>query len=504
MHWADKIAEELLKRGENHRIATGITPSGHIHLGNLREMLTADAVKRAVEDMGGRAEIVYIADTFDPLRKRYPFLPEEYEKYVGMPLSEIPCPCGEHESYAEHFLQPFLESLDILGIEVEVKRADRMYKAGEYEEAIKTALKKKEQIKKILEEVTGKKCDEGWSPFMPLCENCKRLNSTKVVDFDESGVYYTCECGYEGKASYKGGGKLGWRIDWPARWGILGITCEPMGKDHAAAGGSYDTGKRLAREVFGIEPPYPVVYEWIHLKGVGAMKSSKGIVVPVREMVDVLPPEIVRYIIIRSKPERHIDFDPASLLDLIDEFEEAVASQDRSAQLSMAENVKYSDVPFRHLVVVGQISNWDVEKAIEIIKRTGYEVNEETLPDIKRRLEYARRWIGKFAPERLKFRIIDIDKEKVEFSEQEIEFLREFAKELGKLESARASELHNLVYDVANRINMKPAKAFKAIYKAILGKTYGPRAGHFMESLGVDWVRERFEKVLKAAGKAKS
>lgn len=498
IHWADKIAEELLERGEKHRIATGITPSGHIHLGNLREMLTADAVRRAVEDRGGKAEIVYIADTFDPLRKRYPFLPEEYEKYIGMPLSEIPCPCGEHESYAEHFLQPFLESLEILGIDVEVKRADRMYKAGEYEEAIKTALKKKEQIREILEEVTGKKCEKDWSPFMPLCESCGRLNSTKVVDFDEKDVYYICECGNEGKVSYRGGGKLGWRVDWPARWGILGITCEPMGKDHAAAGGSYDTGKRIAREVFGIEPPYPIVYEWIHLKGVGAMKSSKGIVVPVREMVEVLPPEIVRYIIIRSKPERHIDFDPASLLELIDEFEEAYARGDRSVQLSMVENVKYSDVPFRHLVVVGQIANWDVERAVEIVRRTGYRVDEETLPDIKRRLEYARRWIEKFAPDRLKFEVLSVEdvKEKVQFSDEEIEFLRKFARKLGEVGMARADELHNLVYEVASEIGIKPAKAFRAIYKAILGKTYGPRAGYFMESLGVDWVKDRFERIV--------
>ncbi|RUM34669.1 MAG: lysine--tRNA ligase, partial [Archaeoglobus sp.] len=103
MHWADKVAEELLRRGDKHRIATGITPSGHIHLGNLREMLTADAVRRALEDRGGKVKIIYIADTFDPLRKRYPFLPAEYDKYVGMPLSRIPCPCGEHKNYAEHF-----------------------------------------------------------------------------------------------------------------------------------------------------------------------------------------------------------------------------------------------------------------------------------------------------------------------------------------------------------------------------------------------------------------
>ena len=492
MHWADKVAEELLSRGKKHRIATGITPSGHIHLGNLREMLTADVVRRAVEDRGGKAEMVYIADTFDPLRKRYPFLPEEYEKYVGMPLSEIPCPCGGHENYAEHFLEPFLESLEILGIDVKVKKADEMYRKGEYVQEIKTSLREKEKIKKILEEVTGKKCDESWSPFMPLCESCGRINSTRVVDFDDSGVYYVCECGHEGKASYRGGGKLGWRIDWPARWKILGITCEPMGKDHAAAGGSYDTGKLLAKEVFGIEPPYPIVYEWIHLKGVGAMKSSKGIVVPVREIVEVLPPEIVRYIIIRSKPERHIDFDPSSLLDLIDEFEEAYTRGDRSVELSLVKSVRYCRVPFRHLVVVGQIAGWNPDRVVEILKRTGYEIDIE---DIRRRLKYAEKWLSRFAPDRLKFEIRDVEELNVKFDEEELEFLRRFAEAMK--EGMNASDLHNLVYEVANDVGIKPGKAFKAIYKAIVGKSYGPRAGYFMESLGVEWVKDRFLRVVE-------
>lgn len=489
IHWADVIADELLKRSDKHRIATGITPSGHIHLGNLREMLTADAVRRAVIDKGGKAELIYIADTFDPLRKRYPFLPKEYEQYVGMPLSEIPDPEGCHKNYAEHFLQPFLESLEILGIPVRVERADEMYKEGRYEEAIRTSLQQRDKIAKIIEEVTGRKLEEDWYPFMPLCEECGRINSAKVVGFDDKWIYYRCSCGHEGKASYRGGGKLTWRVDWAARWKILGITCEPFGKDHAAAGGSYDTGKRLAREIFGIEPPYPIPYEWIHLKGVGAMSSSKGIVIPVREFLDVLPPEIVRFIIIRAKPKRHIDFDPANLLELVDEFEEGIRKKDRSVELSLVGDVEYSDVPFRHLVVAGQIAKWDLERVLEILARTGYEVDEVTRRDVERRLKYAKNWLEKFAPDRLKFEIAE-SVEPSKFSDEERRFLKEFAEKLS--EDMSAEDIHNAVYAVARELGMKPAKAFQAIYKAILDKTYGPRAGYFIKSVGVEWAKKRF------------
>jgi lysyl-tRNA synthetase class 1 len=487
MHWADVIASELIEISSFHRIATGISPSGHIHLGNLREMVTADAVRRALIDAGGKAEMVYIADDMDPLRRRYPFLPEKYSEYVGMPLCKIPDPTGCHESYSEHFLQPFLESLDILGIPVEVRRASEMYRQGLYESAIKLSLKEKDKIAQIIREVTGRELEEDWYPFMPLCESCGRINTTAVTGFDDHWIYYSCMCGNTGKGSYKGGGKLSWRLDWVARWKILQITCEPFGKDHAAAGGSYDTGKRLAREVFDYPPPYPVPYEWIHLKGKGAMKSSKGIVIPVREFIEAIPPEIVRYIIIRVKPEKHIDFDPGfGLLEIIDEFEQKIFERDRSVQLSLVGEVRYTEVLFRHLIVVGQIANWDPEKTLEILERNGYR-RSEVSDDVKRRLKYCRVWLEKYAPENLRFKL---NMGKVELSDEERRFIEKYSERLR--EDMNAEEIHTLVYEVAKGHGIDANKAFKAIYRILVGKEQGPRVGYFIKSLGVEWVKKRF------------
>src|SRR5450756_1195120 len=84
IHWADVIARatEGLQV-----IATGITPSGNIHVGNMREVVTADAIFRAIKDVGKAARLIYVADSYDPLRTVYPFLPTSYKEYVGMPLS---------------------------------------------------------------------------------------------------------------------------------------------------------------------------------------------------------------------------------------------------------------------------------------------------------------------------------------------------------------------------------------------------------------------------------
>ena len=318
IHWADVVAKEALEKSSRHIVASGITPSGNIHIGNMREVLTADAVFRALRDAGGDATLIYIADTYDPLRKVYPFLDESYKEHVGKPLSEIPC--TDHTSYAEHFLEPFIDSMDKLDIHPVIHHADKLYKKGAFVDAIKTALVKKDKIARILEDVSSRTLEPDWNPFNPICNDCGKLTTTKVTGFDPDAetVDYSCSCGSTGTVSMRGGGKLTWRVDWPARWPILGVTIEPFGKDHASAGGSYDTGKRISAEVYDYPAPHPIVYEWIMLKGKGAMSSSTGVTVSISDMLEILPPEVLRYLIIRSKPEKHIEFDPGlPLLNLL-------------------------------------------------------------------------------------------------------------------------------------------------------------------------------------------
>ena len=123
----------------------------------------------------------------------------------------------------------------------------------------------------------------------------------------------------------KGEGKLPWRIDWPAKWAWIGVTCEAFGKDHGASGGSYDTGKEIC-QLFGYDAPQPLVYEWISLKGKGAMSSSSGNTIGPIEALELVPPEILRFLIAESKPSKAIEFDAGmSLVNLADEFERSCA-----------------------------------------------------------------------------------------------------------------------------------------------------------------------------------
>jgi len=253
-HWADRMASRILAAGGETVVSTGISPSGEIHVGNLRETLTGDALVRAIRARGAAPRFNFVADNFDPLRKVYPFLdPARYAAFVGRPLSDIPCPCDRHPSYAEHYLAPFLASLGELGIEVELVRADGLYRSGLMTPYVVQALESRDRIAAILTELTGKEVGPEWSPFQPLCRGCASLTAARTTAFSGSArtVSYACRCGREETVPIEGAGKLTWRVDWPARWMALGVTVEPFGKDHATRGGSYDTGARIVREVFG-------------------------------------------------------------------------------------------------------------------------------------------------------------------------------------------------------------------------------------------------------------
>ncbi len=498
MHWADEMAEKLLEEGGEIVVCTGITPSGPIHIGNLRELITADAVYRSLKEREVKVTFHYIGDTFDPLRRVYPFLDSSYQEHVGKPLSEIPCPCGEHENYAEHFLDPFLKSIKELDIEAQPLRADRMYKEGKYVDTIITALEKREQIIEIIDTETGKKTPEGWSPFNPLCSDCGRMSETAVEGFDaeRKTINYRCSCGSRGTVSMSGGGKLVWRVDWPARWKILGVTYEPFGKDHASHGGSYSTGKRISEKVFGRPAPQAVVYEWISLKGKGDMSSSKGNVLTIEDMLEVVPPEVLRYFILRRPPRKSIAFDPGlSMLNLINEYDDVEeANKDkRSYQLSVIKQKDPVGVAYKHLVSVVQIAGENEEEIFTVLKRSGYEVeNRERILD---RARYARRWLKKYAPEEVKFELQKkLPPQVKELSPLQKQVLGNLAQRLKP--DMTGEDIHQLLYQIREELDAKPADVFQAIYMALLGKAKGPRAGWFISALDHEFVIERFQQAV--------
>ena len=303
-------------------------------------------------------------------------------------------------------------------------------------------------------------------------------------------------------ATGAGGGKLVWRIDGAARWKVLGVTVEPFGKDHATRGGSYDTGVRIAREVFEIEPPFPVPYEWIGLKGMGDMASSKGNVLSIAAALEIVPPEALRYMVLRERPQRKLTFDPGiPLLQLVDQVDDASAKgrDERALELSTAGGFRRVGVPFKHLVVVAQAARFDPLEVVRILERTGYPgVDPEA---VAARLRYVRRWLDTYAPEQLRFAILD---ELPEIARSLSDVQRRFLANLSERieQDMTGDEIHTLIYDLAGELSdeARPADLFQGIYLAVLGKSQGPRAGWFLAFLGADFTKQRLSNASEAAG----
>ncbi|MBO7388157.1 MAG: lysine--tRNA ligase [Methanomicrobium sp.] len=497
IHWADVCAADV-DRGVKHLIATGITPSGPIHLGNMREVVTGDVVYKAMRAKGLDAELIYNADDFDPLRKVYPFLDESYAKYIGYPLCDIPCPCGKHKSYADHFLEPFLKALEELDVKPKVLRSSELYRSGKYTEQIKTVLENAAEIKEILERVSQRKLPDNWVPFYPICKGCGQISNAEILEHDPERhiVKYRCSCGHVDECDYsKGEGKLVWRVDWPMRWNALGVTVEPFGKDHAAAGGSYDTGKEIVEKIFGGKAPFPVPYEWISLKGKGAMASSTGVAITISSMLEIVPPDVLRYMIVRSKPEKAINFDPGmGLLTLIDEYSRvAEKGESREYELSKISDVA-TDIPFRHLVTVVQIAK-DDDAILEILARSGYNVSNRDA--VIKRARRAKIWVEQYAPENVSFTVKEELPECAKsFGDEEKRAIKTLVEKLSKVPVWNAENIHNAVYDTGTEAGINPKDIFTCIYKAILAQERGPRAGWFLEALGSDFVIKRLSETV--------
>jgi lysyl-tRNA synthetase class 1 len=497
MHWADAYFRNV--KGDQ-TISTGISPSGPIHVGNMREILTGDILYKASLKNGLKSRFIYLCDDMDPLRKIYPFLDSSYGKYVGKPLYRIPSPAGKG-TYSEYFLAPFLETLGVLNVTVEVIRTSNLYATGKFQKAIEILFQKKDEVADILEKISGRKLNEEWSPYEPICEKCGSITTTTVTSFTSPFVDYTCKCGHSGRSDIRrDDGKMPWRIEWPAKWYALSVTIEPFGKDHGAAGGSYDTGKAIAEKIFGINPPAPLLYERIFLKGMGVMHSSTGISIAANEVLKFAPPAIMRFIIAKNNPSRHIDFDPGiGLLNLVDEYEKYLSAyygEDTVGDPDFRSVVEYSstgkevrapEVSFRHIVNLVQIYG-DDKNLLRALQKGGYK--SDTLDaEIKMEIQIVRNWLSSYAPESVKFRLLGMNDPST-LNETDQKILREFVSAMD-MTGWNPEDIHNAVHEIIKRMNVPPAEGFGAFYKALIGKERGPRLGYFLSNLDREFVKKR-------------
>jgi len=516
MHWADVIASSLGEKGDSHIIASGITPSGEFHIGHLREILTADMITRACKARGMTVEFIFIVDSADPLRKVYDFLDPSYEAYIGHQLGRIPAPGEDGKpgdgstTYAEHFLAPFLDALAQIGVTPTVMDNLQSYHDGKFAEAAKQVCENVDSVREIIERVSGRELAADWFPYNPLGSDGS-MDGVTVTGYEWPNVQWRDSTGSEGSADIRTAeGKLPWRIDWPARWAFHKVSCEPFGKDHGAAGGSYDTGREIAI-LLGNEPPMPLTYEWISLKGVGAMSSSSGVSIGPLDALRLVPPEILRYLIARNKPNRHIDFDTgASLIELADEYQrrltakqptaeeyDAMSRRQKSALEDISAQLLYSRiseddegdtgrlVSFRHLGMLAQIRAKDAD-VWGCLVASGHIGSPDSPPsDLADRLTRMRAWIdSEHFPEEFRLNIQEKPSEDAlgNLDTDSIPYLSKLRDALSGCEWEEV-EINNQICNEAKKVELRLSDAFTMLYWLVLNQQRGPKLASIMQQM---------------------
>lgn len=505
--WFDDIVKACADRPQ--LINDSKTPSGRVHVGSLRGVLIHDAIFRALRDAGVEARYTYGIDDFDPMDGLPAEAGEDRRRYMGMPLCNVPSPDPEHGTdMAEYYIGEFLEIFEELGVEAEIYRMRDVYRSGRFNEAIDRILRNAATVRAVYKDISGAERPANWYPFQVICEQCGKIGTTEVIDYDGKEVTYRCRpdlvnwargCGHTGKVSpFDGHGKLPWKLEWTAKWREFGITIEGAGKDHSTKGGSRDVAAECKRRIFGGGPPYNVPYEFFLVSG-AKMSSSKGVGAGARSMADLLPPDVLRHLMIRTPPKRAVNFDtgPEYFTKLFNEYDRFLnaAVKGRPDETHLWKMVRadptrapYETVSYPLLVALAQLPHLDIESQIGERFGQGAPISDET----RRRIATARLWLHHFATEEDRFELQETWPAAMDtLSQAQNFFLNRLGlhmpKDLGDPEANQS-----FIFKTARETPLEQPKAFEAIYKALFARDRGPKAGALFAFMDRAFLVERF------------
>jgi len=522
MFWAEKIANEVERRYADV-IASGSpiivrdekTASGPVHVGSLRSAALHAIVADVLTTRGHAVEFFFEINDFDPMDSIPGTLDEStYRPYMGMPLNTIPSPLPSADNFAVLYGEEYAQVLRDLGFEPRVYWGSELYASGKMNNCIRTALEKRDVIRRIYAEVSKSEKPKDWYPISVVCEECGSVSATRVTDFDGETVAYECSsdtiewavgCGHSGRRSpFDGGSKFPWKVDWAAKFAVFGVHFEGGGKDHFSKGGARQVADAIAREVFEHEPPYGVFNEFFLIGG-KKMSSSKGNAATAVGMNELLPPHMLRLQLLKTPINRQMNFDPGgdsvpTLFDTYDRIAEKTWSgtEDDDSVLfyythlprQRAEIVPHFLPRFSQVAFLVQMPHMDT--ATEVREMKGAELTDADREELQVRERYATLWLDGFADERFIYALQESVPEAAgEVGEEEKAALAQLADAIEAADTYDGQALHTLIHDVKEESGLSPKEFFRAIYLAFLGKESGPKAGWFLSTLDRQFVIDR-------------
>ncbi|MFC5215722.1 lysine--tRNA ligase [Streptomyces coerulescens] len=456
--WVSRFADEVIEESERRApgkpvvVASGLSPSGPIHLGNLREVMTPHLVADEIRRRGYQVRHLISWDDYDRYRKVPKGIAgvsdESHLKHIGKPLTSVPAPQGSsYPNWAEHFKAAMVESLAELGVEFDGISQTAQYTSGVYREQILHAMKHRGDIDAVLAQYrtkpkaaakkSQKPLDEaeleaaegsgaageddgsssaGYFPYKPYCGNCEKdlTTVTSYID-DTTELSYTCnECGFSETVRLNefNRGKLVWKVDWPMRWAYEGVVFEPSGVDHSSPGSSFQVGGQIVG-IFGGEQPIGPMYAFVGISGMAKMSSSRGGVPTPADALKIMEPQILRWLYARRRPNQSfkIAFDQ-EIQRLYDEWDKLdakvtdgsalpadVAAHSRAVRTATGELPRTArPLPYRTLASVADITAGHQDQALRILSELDPENPLSALDEARPRYDRAEAWINTQVP----------------------------------------------------------------------------------------------------------
>ncbi len=515
MHWTDEALQGLDTSGPVI-INDSKTPSGRAHVGALRGVLIHDAAFRALKAKGVNVTYRFGCDDYDPVDE-IPFGQGEiWRQHLGKPLCNAPAPPGSSATdMADHFITEFWSVFADLGVTCEFYRMRDIYRAGKFNDAIDRILRAAPTVRKIYKEVSNSDRPDNWYPFQTICENCGRIGTTEVTEYDGKEVVYECKpklvewaqgCGHRGKVSpFDGRGKMPWKLEWVAKWATFPVAVEGAGEDHNTKGGSRDVAAHCLEAIYGRKAPLNIPYGFV-LVGGAKMSSSRGVGVAARDVANFLPPEILRFLMLRTPPKRQANFEPTheQLVKVFNELDRAHTKTFNDPKFSDDEKKTYHlcevkpegdffSCEFGLVLALVQMPHLDIRAEFEKIK--GAPLNDLERRHLERRINAAKVFLENHATadERMSLQQ-SLPTAAAELSVAQRGFLHTLA---AMLDAAQwnGEALQSLVFDAARLTPIEQRLGFAALYRVLFDKAAGPKAGNLLAFLDRAWVKQRLLEV---------
>lgn len=528
MHWVDEIVEEIIKtfnkeitEGTQLRIRDEKTLSGPVHVGSLRGIVLHGLIGQVLSQKGVNNVFKFELNDTDPMDGLPVFLDEEkFKPHMGKPLFTVPPIHKGEENFTSDFGLKMQEAVEPMHIPIEYYHLRPLYEQGLFNEVIVAALENAETIRRIYLEVSGGEKPDDWLPLNVICENCGKIGTTKVTGWNGKTVTYTCGkdyvkwaegCDFNGETSpFDGNATLPWKVEWPAKWKVMNVHIEGAGKDHCAAGGSRDIARRISEEVFNYPEPFNIPYEFFNIQG-KKMSASKGLGVSAKDVADLLPPKLLKLLMIRKEPNRPIDFDPEgrTIPNLFDEYDRLSdhyfkRKEDpnpifaRVFELCQKNiNEPPSDnwqMRFSVLGFIVQMPHLDAITEAEKLKGTA--LTEAEKEDLRERVFYMKKWLEIYADDSFKYTILDALPENFALNEKQTEAFALLSERLENTNEWAGEIIHDRIHRTKEAVNIEPKEMFQPLYQMFLGRNDGPQVGWFLSTFSQEQVLNRINSAL--------